>query len=168
MASAASWHSSSFPEFYIYTMTKGFRLGAAVGLGKLSAIPTLRTPANHTTAASAYAQTAKYCPSEASGVCYSVNVPSGSSGDLYFQIQGPSTEQWIGLGQGNQMAGANIFMVYADADGKNVTVSPRKGVGNVKPQYPSGTQITLLAGSGIANGTMTANVRCKFSVSIPE
>lgn len=62
------------------------------------------------------------------------------------------------------MAGANIFMVYADAAGTNVTVSPRKGVGNVKPQYPSGAQITLLAGSAIANGTMTANVRCKSSV----
>lgn len=116
------------------------------------------------TAATAYAQTAKYCPSEASGVCYSVNVPGGSNGDLYLQIQGPSTQQWIGLGQGGQMAGANIFMVYADASGTNVTVSPRKGVGNVMPQYPSGTQISLLAGSGIANGTMTANVKCKSLV----
>ncbi len=62
------------------------------------------------------------------------------------------------------MAGANIFMVYADASGTNVTVSPRKGVGNVMPQYPSGTQISLLAGSGIANGTMTANVKCKSLV----
>lgn len=62
------------------------------------------------------------------------------------------------------MAGANIFMVYADAAGTNVTVSPRKGVGNVKPVYPSGSQVTLLAGSGIADGTMTANVRCKSPV----
>ena len=112
--------------------------------------------------ASAYAQTAKYCPSEAPGVCYSVNVPTGSNGDLFFQVQGPSTQQWIGLGQGGQMAGANIFFVYADADGTNVTVSPRKGVGNVMPVYPSGTQFTLLEGSGITNGTMTANVRCKL------
>lgn len=96
-------------------------------------------------------------------------MPSGSGGDLYFQIQGPSTEQWIGLGQGNQMAGANIFMAFADADGQNVTVSARKGVGDSMPQYPSGTQITVLAGSGIANGTMTANVRCKSLLySLPE
>ena len=61
------------------------------------------------------------------------------------------------------MAGANIFFAYADATGKNVTVSPRKGVGNVMPLYPSGTQITVLEGSGIANGIMTANVRCKPS-----
>ena len=61
------------------------------------------------------------------------------------------------------MAGANIFFVYADATGTNVTVSPRKGVGNVMPLYPSGTQITVLEGSGIANGIMTANVRCKSS-----
>ena len=119
--------------------------------------------ANLHIAATACAQTAKYCPSEAPSVCYSVNVPSGSSGDVFFQIQGPSSQQWLGLGQGGQMAGSNIFMVYADATGKNVTVSPRKGVGNVMPVYPSGTQITVLEGSGIANGTMTANVRCKFT-----
>ena len=67
---------------------------------------------------------------------------------------------WIGLGQGSGMAGANIFMVYADASGTNVTLSPRLGKGQFQPDYTSSTQATLLAGSGIANGVMTANVRC--------
>ena len=58
------------------------------------------------------------------------------------------------------MAGANIFIVYADADGQNVTLSPRLGKGTFQPLYDNQTQAVLLAGSGITNGTMTANIRC--------
>ena len=98
-------------------------------------------------------------------MCYSVNVPaqsaSSDSGDIYFQIQGPSSLQWIGLGQGQQMAGANIFIIYSDASGTNITLSPRLGKGNFQPNYDSQAQVSLLGGSGIANGVMTANVRCK-------
>ena len=59
------------------------------------------------------------------------------------------------------MAGANIFMVYADATGSNVTLSPRLASGNFQPQYTTGTQAVLLEGSGIAGGVMTANIKCK-------
>ena len=58
------------------------------------------------------------------------------------------------------MSGSNIFMVYADASGSNVTLSPRLGHGNVQPNYDGTTQVSLLGGSGIANNRMTANVRC--------
>ena len=58
------------------------------------------------------------------------------------------------------MKGANIFMIYADETGKNVTLSGRSGVGNQDPVYPSTAQLSLLDGSGIADGKMTANVRC--------
>ena len=69
--------------------------------------------------------------------------------------------QWIGLGEGNQMAGANIFVIYAAADGKNVTLSPRSGQGHKQPEANQQAQVSLLDGSGISNGVMTANVRCK-------
>ena len=61
------------------------------------------------------------------------------------------------------MRGSNIFIIYADETGKNVTLSPRLGQGNNQPNYDSSTaaQVSLLDGSGIANGLMTANVRCK-------
>ena len=58
------------------------------------------------------------------------------------------------------MAGSNIFVAYASADGTNVTLSPRSGTGNVEPQFNSQTQLYLLGGSGISGGVMTANVRC--------
>ena len=57
------------------------------------------------------------------------------------------------------MKGANIFMIYSDENG-NVTLSPRLGEGNFMPNYNSAAQVSLLGGSGITNGTMTANVRC--------
>ena len=99
-----------------------------------------------------------------SDVQYSFNVPTASAssgnGDIYFQIQAPASTQWVGLGQGSQMRGANIFIVYSDSDGQNVTLSPRLGQGNFQPQFNSQAQVSLLEGSGISNGLMTANVRC--------
>lgn len=60
------------------------------------------------------------------------------------------------------MAGANIFVMYTSANGQNVTVSPRLGVGHIEPEHDDSdtAQISLLAGSGVQNGMMTANVRC--------
>jgi len=106
----------------------------------------------------------KYCPPGNKGVCYIINVPeqtaSSGNGDIFFQVQGPSTNQWIGVGQGTQMAGANMFVVYADASGTNVTLSPRLGKGEIQPLYDSQAQVFLLEGSGVAKGMTTANVRC--------
>lgn len=60
------------------------------------------------------------------------------------------------------MAGANIFIIYADSTGKNVTLSPRLGKGNVEPDFDGAAQVALLDGTGIEGGTMTANVRCMY------
>ena len=114
------------------------------------------------------AQTTQYCPSGDSTVCYTFNVPaqtaSSGSGDIYFQIKGPTSKSWIALGQSPQggMSNANIFIIYANAANNNVTLSPRLGKGNVQPQYDSSAQVFLLDGTGIANGVMTANIRCEF------
>ena len=59
------------------------------------------------------------------------------------------------------MSGANIFMIYADQGGKNVTLSSRLGYGNFQPKTSSSAQAVLLSGSGITGGKMIANVRCE-------
>lgn len=69
---------------------------------------------------------------------------------------------WIGFGQGTEMAGSNIFVIYADASGTNVTLSPRLGTGEVMPMMDKTADVTLLSGSGITNGMMTANVMCTY------
>ena len=59
------------------------------------------------------------------------------------------------------MRNSNLFIIYADDTGTNVTLSPRLGVGEVEPNFNPDAKVSLLEGSGIANGVMTANVRCK-------
>ncbi|CAG8962112.1 hypothetical protein HYFRA_00005155 [Hymenoscyphus fraxineus] len=108
------------------------------------------------------AQTVQECPG--SGVCYSVNIPeataSSGSGDMFFQITGPTSMSWIGFGQGGSMSGSNIFIIYSNAAGNNITLSNRLGVGNREPAQGATSQLTLLDGTGIANNVMTANVKC--------
>lgn len=57
------------------------------------------------------------------------------------------------------MRGAEIFLMYQDGSG-NVTLSTRSGVGHVMPQYTQRSEVELLAGSGVVNDEMVANVRC--------
>ena len=116
--------------------------------------------------APAMASTAKpvtTCP-EGTQLCYSVSVPSSTSssgkGDIFLQIRAPALYEWAALGQGTQMAGANIFMMYLDAAGTNMTLSPRLGLGEFEPQHDTAAQVELLEGSGVADGMMTANFRC--------
>ncbi|KAH7402255.1 hypothetical protein DE146DRAFT_460671 [Phaeosphaeria sp. MPI-PUGE-AT-0046c] len=108
------------------------------------------------------AQVASVCPS--TNVCFKLNIPestaSSGKGDVFFQISAPSSYEWAALGQGRGMSGANIFVVYTSSDGKNVTLSPRTASGYSQPSFNSDAQVTLLEGSGVSNGMMTANVKC--------
>ncbi|KAK5006798.1 hypothetical protein LTR39_005567, partial [Cryomyces antarcticus] len=110
----------------------------------------------------AYASIAKTCPS--TNVCYSLNIPdttaSSGSGDVYFQLSAPTTYSWVSLGQGSRMAGSNMFVLYTNKAGTNVTLSPRLGTSYAQPNYNSAAKVTLLDGTGVSNGIMTANVKC--------
>lgn len=113
----------------------------------------------------AFAQIAQQCSTDGN-LCFSLNIPdttaSSGSGDVYMQITAPTTYTWVALGQGTEMKGAQMFVLYTDASGTNVTLSPRLGVGEVMPQYNSAAEISILDGSGVSNGVMTVNFRCKF------
>ena len=67
------------------------------------------------------------------------------------------------------MAGANMFVVYTNADGGNVTLSPRIGRGHRMPKNEGvgggGQKVRLLEGSGVKDGMMVANVLCECPVS---
>ncbi|KAL4915446.1 hypothetical protein BDW62DRAFT_124181 [Aspergillus aurantiobrunneus] len=111
----------------------------------------------------AAAQIDTFSPEGQNDIFYSITTPeqtaSSGSGPIFFQIRAPTTLEWVALGQGTQMAGADIFILYS-APSENVTISPRSGTGHVPPQYNSDAQLFLLEGSGIQDGVMTANVRC--------
>lgn len=104
----------------------------------------------------------KACPS--SGLCYSLSIPESTAqagtGSIYFQIVAPANNVWAAIAQGSQMAGANMFIIYQNAAGTNLTVSPRAGTGEVMPIEDQTAQFELLEGSGIMNGNMVANIRC--------
>lgn len=106
------------------------------------------------------------CASGASDVCYAIGVPSttasSTTGNMYIQLSAPTTYSWVALGMGTEgMAGANMFIMYTDGTG-NVTVSTRVGTGNREPTYSEATAsaVTLLAGSGVTDGKMLANILC--------
>ncbi|KAE8406453.1 hypothetical protein BDV37DRAFT_292003 [Aspergillus pseudonomiae] len=121
--------------------------------------------------ASTLAQLETFTPPGQDGITYSVNIPqvtaSSGSGPIYFQLQSTRQLQWFAWGQGSRMQGANIFVVYASGDGSNVTVSPRLGVEHVEPLYNQQARISVLDGTGIHDGTMTANVRCDSCITWP-
>jgi len=61
------------------------------------------------------------------------------------------------------MAGSNMFLVYTNSGGTNVTLSPRTASGHVTPSFNSAAQVTLLEGSGVSNGVLQANVKCEYA-----
>ncbi|KAL5041256.1 hypothetical protein BDW71DRAFT_13549 [Aspergillus fruticulosus] len=109
------------------------------------------------------AQIDTFSPGSQSEIFYSITAPKSTvtsgSGPILFQIRAPTTLQWVALGQGTQMAGADIFVLYSSSS-NNVTISPRLGTRHVAPSYNRNAQLSLLEGSGVQNGVMTANVRC--------
>jgi hypothetical protein len=123
------------------------------------------------TSVSALAQLQTFEPPGQNGITYSVNIPqataSSGTGPIFFQLKSTSELQWFAWGQGAIMQGANIFVVYASSDGNNVTVSPRLGVEHVMPLHNPEAQLSVLNGSGISNGIMTANIRCDSCITWP-
>lgn len=122
---------------------------------------------NSSIASTVHASPAKVSPQ--SGIDLAVGVPSSSastgSGNIYLQIKAPSSYRWVAMGIGSQMAGSHIFMIYQNGAG-NVTLSPRLGAQHVMPTYDSSAKVKLLAGSGVSNGFMTANIQYTASSSV--
>ncbi|KAF9636786.1 putative integral membrane protein [Lasiodiplodia theobromae] len=112
-------------------------------------------------ASTASAQTSSNCNGD---ICYALNIPestaSSGTGDIFLQITAPTSYTWVAIGQGSSMSGAQMFVMYTSASGDNVTVSPRLGSGHSTPRFNSDAQVTLLDGSGVSNGQMTANFKC--------
>lgn len=63
------------------------------------------------------------------------------------------------------MAGSDMFIIYQDGNG-NVTLSPRRGVGEVMPNYAKRSGLELLDGSGIKDKQMIANIRCNNCIDL--
>lgn len=108
------------------------------------------------------AQVAEISPSD--NVRFKLNIPdstaSSGSGDIFFSVSAPSSYEWVALGQGSGMGGSNMFLVYTSSSGTNVTLSPRTASGYNTPTISDDAEVTLLEGSGVTDGVMTANIKC--------
>ena len=77
------------------------------------------------------------------------------------QVKGPTSKSYIAIGQGREMKGSQMFVLYANAAGNNITISRRTASGHSDPTVSSGEgDAILLEGSGIEDGMMTANIMC--------
>lgn len=112
----------------------------------------------------------QHCPENDPELCFKVGAPdqagTAAVGELFLQIQGPVNRQYLAVGQGNMMRGANMFVIYLDESGQNITLSPRIGQRHREPKFSTDATVTLLEGSGIVDGKLTANIRCKFPYQI--
>ncbi|KAI5301259.1 hypothetical protein KEM55_007524 [Ascosphaera atra] len=103
------------------------------------------------------------------GLNFLVNVPSVTAekgkGHIFMQLQAPAENvSWFALGQGTGMKHSNMFVVYA-ASKDNITLSPRSGTGHSAPKFNPDAQVSLLDGTGIKDGKVTANIRCDNCLS---
>ena len=110
----------------------------------------------------------QHCAPNDPDLCFKVGRPdaaaSTSPGEVFLQIHGPVTNrQYLAMGQGSMMSGSNMFIVYLDASGENVTLSPRIGRGHRMPQFSPDATVSLIEGSGVTDGKLTANIRCEWS-----
>lgn len=112
-------------------------------------------------------QFASFSPPDDNGLIYSIHVPQDTAklgaGPIYIQLNATKPLTWFALGQGSSMLGANMFVVYTSGD--NVTISPRLGKGEIQPLYNKDARISIMDGTGIHGGVITANFRCDSCIS---
>ncbi|KAJ4992850.1 integral membrane protein [Stagonosporopsis vannaccii] len=90
---------------------------------------------------------------------FSVNIANDSS-DVYFFLSAPA-HAWVGFGFGRAMERSLMLLAYPDGSGGNVTVSPRMGRKEGEPVATQSVEVEILHGSGVENGVMSVNARCK-------
>ncbi|KAK5165692.1 uncharacterized protein LTR77_008615 [Saxophila tyrrhenica] len=83
-----------------------------------------------------------------------------STGDLYFHLSSPAGNAWVGVGIGDQMKDALMFIAYPAGNDKDVTISPRIGSGHTEPEYQSDLKLDLQSGKGLTGAnTVSGNSR---------
>ncbi|EPS40423.1 hypothetical protein H072_5730 [Dactylellina haptotyla CBS 200.50] len=110
----------------------------------------------------AYSQ-ANYCDPTGK-FCVSVVMPLTTAreddGYMLIRVTGAAAKGWTAVGIGNRMAGSLMFIIYPGTASANVTVSPRLSSGQIAPHYYPQTDVTILEGSGIIDGQITALFTC--------
>ncbi|KAF1838192.1 CBD9-like protein, partial [Decorospora gaudefroyi] len=89
---------------------------------------------------------------------FSVNIADDSN-DVFIYFTSPAYS-WVGMGFGERMEGSLMLIMYPNAEGENVTLSPRIGSKAAEPSYNSSIDINILPGTKISDSMLVLHARC--------
>lgn len=84
------------------------------------------------------------------GITFALNAES-STGDLYFHLETPRDNSWVGVGIGSQMSNALFLIAYASDNGTGVTISGRTATGHSEPSVQDDITIEKVYEDGLEN-----------------
>ncbi|KAF1945839.1 CBD9-like protein [Clathrospora elynae] len=90
---------------------------------------------------------------------FSVNVANNSD-DVNIFFTSPAYS-WVGVGFGEKMEDSLMLIMYPNAHGDNVTISPRIGSKQSEPSFSSSISIDILPGTTINDSMLILNARCR-------
>ncbi|OAA46044.1 integral membrane protein [Metarhizium rileyi] len=105
--------------------------------------------------------------SEGKNVAFAFTVPNDNDNprSTFFSIRVPKKYTWGGVGLGSDdMKGALFLIIYQNADGNNVTFSPRVAHGNYEPSFFDEMRWTVVSNNtGIIDDHMVFTAVCTES-----
>ncbi|KAH9861639.1 hypothetical protein J1614_011391 [Plenodomus biglobosus] len=90
---------------------------------------------------------------------FSVNVANDSS-DVFIYFTSPAYS-WVGFGFGEKMENSLMFIMYPNAKGDNVTISPRLGSSNTEPTFTPTVTLDILPGTQNNDSQLILAARCR-------
>ncbi|KAF9736896.1 hypothetical protein PMIN04_000574 [Paraphaeosphaeria minitans] len=73
---------------------------------------------------------------------------ANDSADVYIYFASPAYS-WVAVGFGASMENSLMLVMYADARGDNITISPRLSTGHTEPSFSPAIKLDVLNGTGI-------------------
>lgn len=83
-------------------------------------------------------------------IVFALNAES-STGDLYFHLESPKDNQWVGVGIGSQMKDALFLIAYPSSNGTGVTISGRTASGESEPSALDNIVIDKIYDKGLTD-----------------
>jgi hypothetical protein len=101
-------------------------------------------------------------------IAFALRVPNDASNDIYFTLAGLATNTYTAVGLGSTtMSDALVFILYASADGQNVTFSPRLSYRDAEPVLYPELRVEALPGTGLVDDSLVYAGRCANCLSYP-
>ncbi|KAK4543760.1 hypothetical protein LTR36_004793 [Oleoguttula mirabilis] len=92
-----------------------------------------------------------------SDATYIVGMNFVQNGDIYLHMSAPTTRAWVGVGIGENMAGAFMLVAYASANGTGMTTSPRRARhGHSEPEWAEDAEFEKIFSDAYAPNCNTA------------